>query len=60
MTISHRGADASATPSEASKSLKVARLACCCKLSDLLPLVRQLHESVRTTTAREESHPEAA
>jgi hypothetical protein len=60
MTVSHRGADASAAPSEASKSLKVARLACCCKLSDLLPLVRQLHETVRADAARNESHPEAA
>ncbi|MBC6607047.1 hypothetical protein H8B13_09470 [Hymenobacter sp. BT188] len=60
MTVSHRGADASAAPSEAPKTMKVARLACCCKLSDLLPLVRQLHESVRNTTARDESHPEAA
>ncbi|MGY2133542.1 hypothetical protein ACW9KT_15035 [Hymenobacter sp. HD11105] len=60
MTVSHRGADASAALLESSKNLKVARLACCCKLSDLLPLVRQLHESVRANAAQSESRPEAA
>lgn len=61
MTVSHRGADASAAPSEASKNLKVARLACCCKLSDLLPLVRQLHDTARTKAVVQNApHPEAA
>jgi hypothetical protein len=60
MTVSHRGADASAALSEAPKNLKVARLACCCKLSDLLPLVRQLHETVRANAVQNESRPEAA
>ncbi|MCC2547774.1 hypothetical protein LJY25_15080 [Hymenobacter sp. BT175] len=52
MTVSHRGADASAaTPT--TETMKVARLACCCKLSDLLPIVRQLHEAERAkSTAR--------
>jgi len=26
---------------------KVARLSCCCRLSELMPLVRQLHDDVR-------------
>ncbi|QIX62363.1 hypothetical protein HER32_14705 [Hymenobacter sp. BT18] len=51
MTITHRAADASAAP----KSEKVARLACCCKLSDLLPLVRQMHQqAARANAARQE------
>lgn len=61
MTVSHRGADASAALPEAPQNLKVARLACCCKLSDLLPLVRQLHETVRAKAAVQKApHPEAA
>ncbi|MBC6697655.1 hypothetical protein [Hymenobacter sp. BT190] len=42
MTISHRAADAPAAAT--AHSVKVARIACCCKLSDLLPLVQQLHQ----------------
>ncbi|WP_160328109.1 hypothetical protein [Solirubrum puertoriconensis] len=38
MTISHRD---SATEQAADQSQKVTRMACCCKLSDLLPIVRQ-------------------
>lgn len=44
MTISHRAADAPAAPSAIAQPVKVARIACCCKLSDLLPLVQQLHQ----------------
>ena len=29
------------------KQGKVARISCCCKLSELMPLVRQLHDEVR-------------
>ena len=29
------------------KAGKVARLSCCCKISQLMPLVRQLHDKVR-------------
>ena len=65
MNISYRAAVASAapeaeiTPAEAPKSRllkagKVARLSCCCKLSELLPLVRQLHDEARAL------NPEAA
>ncbi|MBC6609798.1 hypothetical protein H8B15_02615 [Hymenobacter sp. BT507] len=38
MTVSHRAKV---------RQMKVARMACCCKLSELLPLVRQLHEQSR-------------
>ncbi|RYU81579.1 hypothetical protein [Hymenobacter persicinus] len=51
MTVSHRAADAPATPLEPLQSVKVARMACCCKLSDLLPLVQQLHEAARASAA---------
>ena len=47
MTVSHRttvAAESPAAPAEASKPLKVARVACCCKLADLLPVVQQMHQ----------------
>ncbi|WP_157807215.1 hypothetical protein [Hymenobacter chitinivorans] len=59
MTITHRAADASAAIPEP-KPEKVARLACCCKLSDLLPIVRQLHEKTRAQHAQTATRPEAA
>ncbi|MCB2409632.1 hypothetical protein [Hymenobacter lucidus] len=59
MTITHRGADASATIQDP-KTEKVARLACCCKLSDLLPIVKQLHEQTRARAAQQAERPEAA
>ena len=31
----------------ASAADKVARLSCCCRLSELMPLVRQLHDEAR-------------
>ncbi|TGE25762.1 hypothetical protein E5K00_11390 [Hymenobacter aquaticus] len=60
MTITHRAADASAAPLPESKPEKVARLACCCKLSDLLPIVRQLHEQTRNRAPQSAHRPEAA
>ncbi|GAB2790563.1 hypothetical protein HNQ93_003358 [Hymenobacter luteus] len=61
MTISHRAADASAATAEASKPTKVARMACCCKLSELLPMVQQLHhEAARANAAHKAQRPEAA
>ncbi|GAB3305625.1 hypothetical protein [Hymenobacter tenuis] len=61
MTISHRApADASAA-ANSSKPVKVARMACCCKLSELLPIVQQLHREAATTrVARATSRSEAA
>lgn len=53
MTVSHR-ATVSQPHSQptADKPEKVARMACCCKLSELLPLVRQLHhEAARGSRA---------
>jgi len=35
----------------AAPSDKVARLSCCCRLSELLPLVRQLHDDARARNA---------
>ncbi|TGE14318.1 hypothetical protein [Hymenobacter elongatus] len=59
MTITHRAADAPAVLQE-SKPEKVARLACCCKLSDLLPIVRQLHEKTRAQAGPAAERPAAA
>ena len=56
MTISHRAADAPAAAAETPQSVKVARIACCCKLSDLLPLVQQLHrDTVRSASKSRQS-----
>jgi len=61
MTISHRAADASAAALEATNPTKVARIACCCKLSDLLPIVQQLHrEAARANAAQGSRRSEAA
>jgi len=61
MTISHRAADASAASLEASKPTKVARMACCCKLSDLLPIVQQLHrEAAHANATQTRQQSEAA
>lgn len=48
MTVSHRAAAAPASSAAASNPLplKVARVACCCKLVDLLPMVQQMHREV--------------
>ena len=35
-------------PSPLSSSDKVNRLSCCCRISELMPLVRQLHDEART------------
>ncbi|WP_201979075.1 hypothetical protein [Hymenobacter rubidus] len=34
-------------PTPSANSDKVARLSCCCRLSELMPLVRQLHTEAR-------------
>ncbi|UOG75776.1 hypothetical protein MTX78_04070 [Hymenobacter tibetensis] len=61
MTISHRAADASAASLDASTPKKVARIACCCKLSDLLPIVQQLHrEAAHANATRARRQSEAA
>ena len=56
MTISHRAADAPAATAEIARPTKVARIACFCKISDLLPLVQQLHrETVRPANKSRQS-----
>ncbi len=44
----------------AAKSEKVNRLSCCCRLSELLPLVRQLHDDARAEAQRGEDNQQAA
>ena len=46
LTVSHRR-PAGAQP--VAPSAKVARLSCCCRISELMPLVRQLHDTARAT-----------
>ncbi|GAB2957566.1 hypothetical protein GCM10027048_25200 [Hymenobacter coalescens] len=59
MTISHR--DLPALPLEAGEQPdKVARMACCCRLSDLLPLVRQQLQARREQLAAQQRPAEAA
>ncbi|MDQ2772829.1 MAG: hypothetical protein M3Y54_20285 [Bacteroidota bacterium] len=43
MKVIHR----QAPPRPAAPSDKVARLSCCCRISELMPLVRQLHTEAR-------------
>jgi hypothetical protein len=41
--------------SQPTLSAKVTRLSCCCRISELMPLVRQLHDQARAARqAREE------
>jgi hypothetical protein len=72
MKITHRAlADASAAltiAAEPALSLatlaaspnKAPRLSCCCRLSELLPLVRQLHDAARATQQAGEGQPGVA
>ena len=38
-------------PSPTTQSEKVNRLSCCCRISELMPLVRQLHDDARARAA---------
>jgi len=72
MKTTHRApADASATgsiaaepaslfASPASNSDKAPRLSCCCRISELLPLVRQLHDATRAARQASEQRGVAA
>ncbi|AHJ96266.1 hypothetical protein Hsw_0671 [Hymenobacter swuensis DY53] len=63
MTVSHRAAAASASSAAAShpSPLKVARVACCCRLADLLPMVQQMHREVaRRSVSKAAQSSEAA
>ena len=53
MKIIHRQSPAAvrAAASSSSSSEKVLRLSCCCRISELIPLVRQLHDHVRAMSA---------
>ncbi|OWP63608.1 hypothetical protein CDA63_08495 [Hymenobacter amundsenii] len=44
MTVAYRNAAEVPTATEAAQPLKVARVACCCKLADLLPVVQRMHQ----------------
>lgn len=59
MTISHR----TNVTAAAQKSMKVARMACCCRLADLLPMVQQLHQQAAhagSAAKQEQQRSEAA
>jgi hypothetical protein len=72
MKITHRAlADASAAitvaaePASSFASLagvpdKAPRLSCCCRISELLPLVRQVHDAARAARQADESQPGVA
>ena len=46
---------APSSPRPAGPSAKVTRLSCCCRLSELLPLVRQLHDEARAVQQARET-----
>jgi hypothetical protein len=56
MKISHRQPQ----PAISVASDKVARLSCVCRLSELLPLVRQLHDTARAARLATETLQQAA
>ena len=72
MQITHRApADAAALPgatnalSQAEELAlppldKAPRLSCCCRLSELMPKVRQLHDAARTARLAAEAAPSVA
>lgn len=72
MKITHRAqADASAPLSIAAEPAlepgagassfdKAPRLSCCCRLSELLPLVRQVHDAARAARLAAEPQPGVA
>ena len=72
MQITHRApADAVALPGEATAVAqsaelalppfnKAPRLSCCCRLSELLPMVRQLHDAARTARLAAQGAPSVA
>ena len=47
MKVIHR----QSSPLPAAKSEKVNRLSCCCRISELMPLVRQMHDEARARHA---------
>ena len=51
MKIIHRQSPA-AVRTAVPSSDKVLRLSCCCRISELIPLVRQLHDHVRAMSSQ--------
>ena len=67
MKVTHRASAPSPAPAVdplASAALaaadKAPRLSCCCRLSELLPLVRQAHDAARDARLNSEQHEAAA
>jgi hypothetical protein len=56
MKISHRQPQ----PLASIASDKVARLSCICRISELMPLVRQMHDEARAARQAIETLPQAA
>ena len=51
MKVIHRQSPAAVRPAISSYSDKVLRLSCCCRISELIPLVRQLHDHARAMSS---------
>jgi hypothetical protein len=67
MKITHRAPAVASTPTLlptdlvlASLSDKAPRLSCCCRLSELLPLVRQVHDAAQAARRDESEQSEVA
>lgn len=56
MKVIHR--QAQPQPAAAAASDKVSRLSCCCRLSELMPLVRQLHDDARARYEAQQGEPQ--
>ena len=52
MKIIHRQSPAAVQTAVSSSSDKVLRLSCCCRISELIPLVRLLHDHVRAMSSQ--------
>ena len=51
MKVIHRQPQPQAESLPVAQSEKVHRLSCCCRISELMPLVRQLHDDARARAA---------
>ena len=57
MKITHRAPVDASTPAPLRPADKAPRLSCCCRLSELLPLVRQVHDAARAARLAAETQP---
>lgn len=57
MKITHRAPVAPALAAAQSLADKAPHLSCCCRLSELLPLVRQVHDAARAARLAAEAQP---